>query len=187
MVRAIELETERLILRQWKDNDYPNFAEMNSDPEVMKYYPSLMNKYESNEMANKIRSLISKRGWGFWAVEEKESNKFIGFAGLHEPISELPFSPCVEIGWRLGRECWGKGYATEAAKASLNYAFELLELGKVYSFSTVGNKRSRAVMERLGMVNTYKNFQHPTVPVGSPLREHVLYELTKERWNDTAV
>ena len=187
MVKVVELETERLNLRQWKDSDYPVFAEMSSDPEVMEFYPKVLSENESNEIANKIHTLIAKRGWGFWAVERKENNQFIGFVGLHEPVPELPFSPCVEIGWRLGKEHWGKGYATEAAKESLKYAFESLKLGNVVSFATVGNKRSRAVMERLNMVNTYRNFEHPELPVGSPLREHVLYELTKERWNETAV
>ena len=138
-------------------------------------------------MARKIQSLISARGWGFWAVEEKKSKRFLGFVGLHVPLPELPFSPCVEIGWRLAKEYWGKGYATEAAKASLEVAFGPLNLTEVYSFTPVGNTRSRAVMERLNMLNTRNNFEHPNVPVGNPLREHVLYKLTKERWNDTVI
>ena len=185
MPKIVELETERLILRQWNDTDYPAFYEMSSDPEVMKYYPNLMSRSESDEMADKIRSLISNKGWGFWAVEEKEDNKFIGFVGLHEPLPELPFSPCVEIGWRIKREKWGMGFATEAAKEALNFAFDLLNLEKIYSFATVGNKKSRAVMERLGMANTNKNFEHPEMPKDSPLREHVLYELSREQWYKT--
>jgi len=185
MIEVIQLETQRLKLRQWQESDYPIFAEMNSDPEVMKYYPSLMTKTESDKMANKIQGLISKRGWGFWAVEEQKNKQFIGFVGLHEPIQELPFSPCVEIGWRLAKQYWGKGYATEAAKASLNFAFGILALPKVYSFTSVNNLRSRTVMERINMVNTHQNFEHPKVPLGSPLREHVLYEITREQWNET--
>jgi len=186
MVQVIEVETDRLKLRQWKESDSPFFAEMNSDPVVMEYYPSVMSKAESDEMANKIQSLISSRGWGLWAVKEKHHKKFIGFVGLHEPIHELPFSPCVEIGWRLAKESWGKGYATEAAKAALNIAFGQLDLSKVYSFASVVNSRSRAVMDRLNMVNTHQNFEHPKVPVGSLLREHVLYEITKAQWKKFA-
>lgn len=182
MDNVIELETERLNLRQWKDSDYPKFADMNSSPEVMAYYPRTMSKPESDALAYKIQTLISNRGWGFWAVEEKKSNNFIGFVGLHEPTPDLPFSPCVEIGWRLAKDYWGKGYATEAAKAALNFAFGPLNLAKVYSFTSVRNLRSRAVMERLNMINTHRNFEHPKIPPGDPLREHVLYELTRERW-----
>ncbi|NOZ54860.1 MAG: GNAT family N-acetyltransferase [Gammaproteobacteria bacterium] len=185
MPNIVELETERLILKQWKDSDYRVFTGMSSDPEVMRYYPSLMSRSESNEMADKIRSLISDKGWGFWAVEEKDDNKFIGFVGLHEPVPELSFSPCVEIGWRIRKEKWGKGFATEAAKEALNFAFEVLKLDKVYSFSTVKNQKSRAVMERLGMINTHKNFEHPEIPTDSPLRDHVLYEVRREQWYKT--
>jgi ribosomal-protein-alanine N-acetyltransferase len=138
-------------------------------------------------MADKIKSLISKRGWGFWAVEVKNNMQFIGFVGLHEPSRELPFSPCVEIGWRLSKEFWGKGYATEAAKEALKIAFNHLTIMKIYSFTSQSNARSRAVMERLNMVNTNRDFAHPDVPVGSPLRQHVLYELTKEQWNENAI
>lgn len=187
MAKVIELETKRLKLRQWTESNYPLFSEMSSDLMVMEYYPSTMSETESNEMANKIQSLISERGWGFWAVEEKNKKKFIGFVGLHEPIQELPFSPCVEIGWRLSKEYWGRGYAAEAAKESLKFAFGSLNLSKVYSFTSVNNERSRTVMERLNMVNTHQNFEYPSIPSDSPLRRHVLYELTNERWNKTAI
>lgn len=182
MVDVIEPETDRLKLRQWKKEDYPAFAIMNADPVVMEYFPSTLNESESNEIAHKIQSIISARGWGFWAVEEKNTGNFIGFVGLHVPLPELPCSPCVEIGWRLGRRYWGKGYATEAAVAALKVGFERLGLNEVYSFTVVGNFKSRAVMERLNMINIQKNFDHPMVPVGNPLREHVLYILTKNQW-----
>lgn len=182
MPKITELETKRLKLRQWKESDYPIFSEMTSDRDVMRFYPSLMSKSESDEMANKIRGLISEKGWGFWAVEEKENKKFIGFVGLHEPAPELPFSPCVEIGWRLRKESWGKGFATEASKEALKFAFRVLGLSRVYSFASVDNQKSRAVMERLNMENTNQNFEHPSMPVGSPLREHVLYKINRERW-----
>jgi len=182
MAETIELETHRLKLRQWRKSDFPAFALINGDPVVMEYFPSTLSETESNAMALKIQSLISERGWGFWAVEDKVSKKFIGFVGLHVPLAKLPFSPCVEIGWRLASKFWGKGYATEAASAALNVAFGRLNLVKVYSFAPKGNAKSRAVMERLHMVNTHQNFEHPSIPAGHRLREHVLYELTKTRW-----
>lgn len=185
MIQIIESETARLKLRQWRDNDYTDFSELNADPAVMEHFPSTLSKTKSDEIANKIQSLITRRGWGFWAVEEKKTNSFIGFVGLHQPIKELPFSPCVEVGWRLAKQFWGKGYATEAAEAALKIAFERLELDKIYSFTSVGNLRSRAVMERLHMINTNQNFEHPEIPAGNPLREHVLYSLTKDQWKQS--
>ncbi len=104
----------------------------------------------------------------------------MGFVGLHEPAYELPITPCVEIGWRLAKEYWGKGYATEAGKASLEIAFKILNLQEVYSFASVSNRQSWAVMERLKMKNTNKNFEHPIIPQNNPLREHVLYKITKQ-------
>ena len=183
MTHITELETERLRLRQWQDSDYPVFADINADPEVMKYYPKTLTPAESDEMANKIKSLISQRGWGFWALEQKQDKKFIGFVGLHEPTYELPVSPCIEVGWRLSKAHWGKGLATEAGRAALKFAFETLRLSRVYSFASVQNQKSRSVMERLKMSNTHKNFEHPIIPTGNPLREHVLYKLTKQQWN----
>lgn len=179
----IELKTKRLKLRQWQESDFPLFANINADLEVMAHFPSTMSQTQSNEMAKRIQALISERGWGFWAIEKKKTHEFIGFVGLHEPIMELPFSPCVEIGWRLAKEHWGKGYASEAAKEALKFAFGPLSLAKVYSFTSTSNLKSRAVMERLKMVNTRQNFEHPQIPPGNLLREHVLYEITRERWN----
>ena len=177
-----ELKTERLLLRQWVGQDLPVFAELNSDPEAMEFFPALLSREESSAVAEKCQSLISERGWGFWAVELKSSGEFIGFVGLHIPKSNLPFSPCVEIGWRLLKKYWGKGYATEAAQASLVYAFNTLNLNEVVSFTTVSNRRSRSVMQRLGLSNTHQNFEHPDLDKGHPLSEHVLYKITKQAW-----
>ena len=182
MREAEELETERLILRQWKDSDYPLFAEMSSDPVVMEFYPSTLSREESDAMANKIKGLIADQSWGFWAVERKKDQEFIGFVGLHKPTYELPVTECVEVGWRLRKEYWGKGYATEAAKEALRFGFETLKLKEIYSFASVLNKRSWAVMERLNMSNTGNNFEHPSIPKGHSLREHVLYKITNEQW-----
>ena len=182
MADVIKLETNRLKMRQWKDSDRPFFAALNADPVVMEYFPAVLEASESNAMAKTIQQLISRRGWGFWAVEEKKSRAFIGVVGLHVPIAELPFSPCVEIGWRLAREFWGKGYATEAAAAALHVAFRQLDLREVFAFTPIDNARSRAVMERLHMENTQRNFDHPAISEGHRLCEHVLYRLSRKRW-----
>lgn len=162
-----ELETPRLKLRQWQTADLEPFAELNADPRVMEFFPALLNRTESDAMAERIRSLIAQRGFGFWAVELKESGSFIGFVGLHIPAAELPFSPCVEIGWRLGFPYWGQGYATEAAREALRFAFAELNLPEIVSFTAVGNLRSRAVMERLAMRPQSETFPHPDIPCAS--------------------
>ena len=178
----IELKTERLLLRQWRSEDMPGFAELNADPEVMEFYPELLSPQASNAGAEKFKSLISKNGWGFWAVESTPERSFIGLVGLHRPTYDLPFGPCVEIGWRLARVYWGKGYATEAARVCLEFAFDQLNLSEVYAFTSVPNMKSRAVMERLDMVNLQANFDHPMMPHDSPLREHVVYKIDKQQW-----
>ncbi|MDQ2075900.1 GNAT family N-acetyltransferase [Marinimicrobium sp. ABcell2] len=176
-----ELETDRLCLRQWRDDDLRVFAELNSDPVVMEYFPKCLERAESDSLADTCKQLITDRGWSFWAASLKESGAFIGFVGLHDP-AYLPFSPCVEVGWRLHKNYWGQGYATEAANASLRFAFEELHLDEVVSFTTVRNQRSRSVMERLGMTNTGNNFNHPKIEPDHPLSEHVLYKITKSDW-----
>lgn len=120
--------------------------------------------------------LIDERGWGFWPVEERASGRFIGFVGLHVPSDELPFSPCVEIGWRLAKSYWGLGYATEAARAVITFGFEQLHVGELVAFTAIANLKSRAVMERLGMQFSAE-FDHPQVAMESGLRRHVLYRL----------
>ena len=157
-------------------------ASINADSTVMKYYPKLLSRQESNAAVEKFKSLISKNGWGFWAVESTRDRSFIGLVGLHKPAYKLPFGPCVEIGWRLARASWGQGYATEAGTACLDFAFGELELSEVFAFSSVPNMKSRAVMERLDMENIQANFDHPTVPHNSPLREHVVYKIDSQKW-----
>ena len=182
MAEIIELTTKRLRLRQWKREDFPAFANLNADPEVMRYYPDTLSEEESNDMAQRFGAIITFKSWGFWVVEKLDDKKFMGFVGLHEPTYDLPVTPCVEIGWRLARKYWGHGYASEAAKASLEVAFEELDLPEVYSFTSILNAKSQAVMERLGMVNMNQNFEHPMIPEGSPLREHLLYKIDKKSW-----
>ena len=182
MPAAIEIETERLLLRQWKESDLAPFAVMNSDKRVMEFYPALLNQQESDAMANTCKSLIAEQGWGFWALEEKNTGRFIGFTGLHIPKHELPFSPCVEIGWRLAPEYWGKGLVTEAAQAALNIAFRKLGLDEVVSFTAKANIRSAAVMERLGMIRQASNFEHPALPKGHELSEHIWYKIERGQY-----
>jgi len=170
------IETDRLRLRQWKKRDREPFSVLNSDSEVMQYFPALLNKFESDAMLLKFQLLISKNGWGFWACELKDSGEFIGFIGLHAPEAGLPFEPCIEIGWRIAKKYWGCGYATEAAQACVDFGFKTLNLESIVSFAVKSNSRSIAVMERIGMSNTNRNFEHPKVNV-SHLKEHVLYEI----------
>jgi len=184
MTDIIEFETSRLRLRQWRDQDLKAFAKMNADAKVMDYYPSIITSEQSNELADKIQEKIKENGWGFWALELKSTNTFIGFTGLNQPSYDLPVTPCIEIGWRLAHEHWGNGYVTEAARKCLDVAFESLKFPTVYSFTSVQNKRSEAVMQRLNMVNMEQNFEHPIIPIGNPLREHVLYKITKLEWSN---
>ncbi len=178
----IKFKTKRLVLRGWQPSDYAPFARINADQEVMKYFPTPLSEVESNANAEIISSLIDKRGWGFWAVEIPAISSFIGFVGLHIPAVKLPFSPCVEIGWRLDKEFWGHGYATEAANFALEYGFTELDLNEIVSFTATQNKASQAVMERIGMSRDSETFEHPSIPVGNPLREHFLYRLEKAAW-----
>jgi len=178
MADLIEFETERLRLRQWLPADRDPFAALNSDSRVMEFFPSPLTRGESNTMADRCQSLIEERGWGFWAVEYKSTREFIGFVGLHTPSAELPFSPCVEVGWRLAFQHWGKGFATEAASEAVRVGFQLLHLREIVSFTTLGNRRSRAVMERLGMRES-GTFEHPHVPESTGLRQHCLYRLSR--------
>ena len=179
---TLSLETDRLILRQWCDRDFNGFCEMNADPEVMRYFPKTLTESECREFMSKMSSLIREQGWGFWAVEIKASKEVIGFVGLNSPRTKLPFTPCVEVGWRLHKRYWGYGYATEAGKKSLEYGFTHLNLEEIVAFTTESNINSRKVMDRLGMKNTGENFRFPELPLNHPLSEHVLYKVTKSEW-----
>lgn len=182
MAELIEPETSRLILRQWRPEDRAPFAELNADPVAMEHFPKTLTRVESDALADRIEGLIAERGWGFWAVEIKTTVEFIGFVGLHVPRADLPMSPCVEIGWRLLREHWGQGYATEAAEAALRVGFERLDLPEIVSFTALANARSQRVMERLGMARDPATFEHPDVPEGHPARTHCLYRLSRGAW-----
>ncbi len=187
MTKNANLKTERLVLRQWREDDLELFARMNADPRVMEYFPATLSKEESDQMAKRMEMKIAERGWGWWAVSVPGVAEFIGFIGLNNvDKSNLAahFTPAIEIGWRLAFDYWGKGYATEGAKAALSYGFETLDLSEIVSFTAVENMRSRRVMERIGMHhNPSDDFEHPKLPEGHPLRKHVLYRLNQKEWN----
>ncbi len=176
-------ETRRLLLRQWQQGDLDSFAQLSADVDVMRYLPGVLNREQSDALGARIQSLITERGWGFWAVEIKELHAFAGFVGLHIPTADLPFNPCVEIGWRLAKPFWGNGYATEAAHAAAHFAFTTLALTEIVAFTTVANYPSQRVMERLGMQRDPETFLHPELPADSPLSEHCLYRLSADSWS----
>ncbi|WP_166422556.1 GNAT family N-acetyltransferase [Paraglaciecola sp. 20A4] len=176
------LETDRLILRNWIQSDYTPFYALNADPVAMRYFPSIYTQAQSDSLADKCKAHITQNGWGLWAVCTKSDNFFIGFVGLHTPDTNLPCSPCIEIGWRLQPEYWGLGYASEAAHKALEYGFNELALPEIVSFTAKINQPSRVVMKRIGMRDTTRNFQHPSLSSDNPLAEHVLYNITRDRW-----
>jgi RimJ/RimL family protein N-acetyltransferase len=180
-------ENARLLLRAWRPEDREPFARINADPEVMEYFVSPMARHESDASMDRIEAGIAEHGFGLWAVEERETAAFIGFAGLSDQTFESPFTPAFEVGYRLARQSWGQGYATEAAKEAVRYGFAEVGLREIVSITAVGNARSRAVMEKLGMTrNPADDFDHPGAPDGHPLRRHVLYRLTDAQWQAAA-
>jgi RimJ/RimL family protein N-acetyltransferase len=166
------LRTDRLVLRQWCDADREPFAAMGQSAEVMRHFPALISREQSDAFVDRATAHIDQHGWGLWAVEH--DGIFIGFTGLAVPRFEASFLPGTEIGWRLAAHAWGNGFATEAARAVLGYAFDELGLPRVLSFTTVKNERSRAVMERIGM-RWLLDFEHPNIAAGHPQRPHLLY------------
>lgn len=173
------LRTERLVLRDWRDADFEALAALNADPEVMEHFPAVLDRSASDVLAGRIRSHLAEHGWGLWAVEVEGA--FIGFTGLSVPRFDAHFTPAVEVGWRLARPAWGHGYATEAARAALEFAFGGLALDEVVSFTATTNLRSQKVMQRLGMTHDpADDFDHPDLPAGHHLQRHVLYRLGRE-------
>ena len=156
---------------------------MNADHEVMRYFPSTQTRDSSDHSIDMWQSELEQRGWSNWAVEVLESKAFAGFIGLSIPKRVLPFTPCVEVGYRLAREYWGKGIATEGAKTALCVGFDELGLEEIVSFTALLNLPSQAVMQRIGMVNADQDFDHPAVPEGSPLRRHCLYRIKRTQWH----
>lgn len=184
MVEPIEVATPRLRLRQWRDADRTPFAALNADPAVMRYFASVMTREASDRSVDTWQAELAERGWSNWAVEMVRTGEFIGFVGLSVPRrAELPFMPCVEIGWRLARAFWRHGYASEAARAALRVGFERLGLAEIVSFTSLVNRPSRAVMERIGMHDAGEDFDHPALPEGSELRRHCLYRISRRAWS----
>ena len=157
---------------------------MNADEAVMEFFPSVLGQDESKEAASKYQKKLEENGWGFWVMEKLSDGAFMGLVGLNR-VDDLPIDDCVEVGWRLAKEYWGSGYATEAARACLEFAFTTLNLEEVVAITTVNNIRSQAVMERLGMHDAGKNFDHPKVAAATGLREHVVYKICRERFQKT--
>ncbi len=185
MIKINNIYTDRLHLRRWKEEDTAAFASLNADPIVMEYFPSVLSPEESNVLANRMDSSFERWGYGWWAVELKETRTFIGCVGLSVPSFEAHFTPCVEVGWRLAKQYWGKGYATEAAQAAIDVGFKHFGLKQIVSFTVPANQRSRAVMERLGMTHQESDdFAHPKLPADHPLSKHVLYRLSREQWRE---
>lgn len=177
-----QLVTERLLLRQWQNTDFAPFAQLNADPQVMRYFPHCLSQQESDALGIRLQNLIAERGWGVWAVECMHTQTFIGFVGLNKPQTAWSFQPCVEIAWRLARPFWGKGYATEAASKVLQFGFEQLRLKEIVAFTSLNNQPSQAVMERLAMKRDPQTFMHPELTEDSPLCEHCLYRLPRQHW-----
>lgn len=167
--------TNRLILREWHDEDLPPYSRMNSDPAVMEYFPSILTEAESLAHINKIRKQFTATEFGLYAAELKATGEFIGFIGFSVPAFESFFTPCVEIGWRLAKSYWGRGLATEGARACLHFGFTQLGFSEIYSWTPSLNLRSSRVMQKTGM-QFVQVFEHPLIAQGHPLREHVLYK-----------
>lgn len=179
---APTLETDRLILRHWKNEDLEPFAVMNSDPRVMEFFPNPLSEKESDQLAITIQKELVEKKYGLWAIEVKGEASFIGFVGLHYPSFEAHFTPCIEIAWRLAYPHWGKGYAMEASSRASDYGLNELNLEEIVSFTASCNNRSIKVMEKLGMRHDpSENFEHSKLPEGHPLKLHVLYRLGKKR------
>jgi RimJ/RimL family protein N-acetyltransferase len=175
-----ELRTDRLLLRRWRAEDREPFAALNADPRVMEHFPATLTREQSDAMVDRIEARLADDGWGLWAVEVVGGAPFAGFVGLARPSFEPPWGPCVEVGWRLAAEHWGKGYAPEAGAACLRFAWEVVGLDEVVSFTTERNAKSRRVMEKLGLRHDpARDFDHPTVPADWDGRRHVLYAISR--------
>ena len=176
-----EIRTERLVLRRWRPDDVAPFAAINADPAVMEYFLAPLTLEETTALIERIEESFRTKGYGLWAVETQNGEQLAGFVGLAPVEGPYPFAPAVEVGWRLARACWGQGFATEAAIASLRFGFDKIGLTEIVSFTSIINDRSRRVMERIGMTNDPdEDFDHPRLPDGHPLRRHVLYRIRRD-------
>jgi RimJ/RimL family protein N-acetyltransferase len=182
LVDIVTLRTERLILREWRDADLAPFAELNADPEVMRFFPDVLDRAASNTMAAGIMARMADDGFGLWAAEVPGVAPFIGFIGLARPRFTAHFTPAIEVGWRLARPFWGRGYAPEGAREAVRFGFTELGLDEIVSMTTPANLSSQRVMQKLGMRHDpADDFDHPMLPEGHPIRRHVLYRLRASR------
>ena len=182
-----ELRTDRLVLRRWRDDDREPFARLNADPVVMEHFPGRLTRAKSDDLVDRIEADFEVQGYGLWAAEVLGVAPFIGFVGLNFAKFDAHFTPALEVGWRLDRPYWGFGYASEGGRAALRFAFGNLDVDEVVSFTTVGNKRSRRVMERLGLRRDPRDdFEHPNLPEGHRIRPHVLYRIDRAAWESAA-
>lgn len=173
------IRTARLLLRRWREEDREPFAAMNTDPAVMEHFPAPMSRVESDFLVDYIERGFERDGFGLWALELPGEAPFIGFTGLLRVREDRPFAPAVEVGWRLAAPFWRRGLATEAARASLDAGFGVHGLREIVAYTYVGNMRSRAVMERLGMSrDPADDFEHPNVERGHRIARHVLYRVS---------
>jgi RimJ/RimL family protein N-acetyltransferase len=176
-----EVLTPRLLMRRWRASDRAPFAALNADPEVMRYFPAALDRAESDRTIDRFEQRFDRQGVGLWALEVRASGEFIGFTGLNPMPAGVPGEGGQEVGWRLARSAWHRGYATEAATAALEVGFSGLGLPEIWSLTAVVNHPSEAVMKRLGMVR-YAACDHPRVAEGHVLRPHVVYRIGRGRW-----
>ncbi len=178
-----ELHTARIVLRRWRRADREPFAALNADPEVMEHFPNPLSSVESDDFAERSSTDLERRGWGLWAAEITATGTFAGCVGLNPTTFDAPFTPAVEVGWRLARPYWGRGLATEAARGILDHAFAELDLDEIVSFTATTNLRSQRVMQKVGMHHDpVDDFDHPGLPAGHHLRRHVLYRIARPSW-----
>ncbi len=182
MNKKYQFESERLGFRLWSDEDSMPFSRMNSNSQVMQYFPKALNKEESDKLIHRIMNHFNDYGYGLWAVDIKDTDEFIGFIGFSTATFESDFTPCVEIGWRLDNRYWNKGYATEGANKCLEYGFNHLGLSDIFSFTATMNKPSINVMKKIGL-KEQGTFLHPNLDVDHPLRPHVLYKIDKKAYD----
>ncbi|HEV2885719.1 MAG TPA: GNAT family N-acetyltransferase [Jatrophihabitans sp.] len=181
------MRTARLAMRRWQASDRERFAALNADPQVMAYFPAPLDRVASDAFVDRIEAGFEANGFGLWALERLDTGEFIGFTGLNLARFEAHFTPAVEVGWRLCRQAWGHGFATEAGRQALTVGFSEYGLAEIVSFTAVGNAASRAVMRRLGMSrDPAEDFEHPALPPGHPLRRHALYRLSRSAFSRDA-
>jgi RimJ/RimL family protein N-acetyltransferase len=178
VARFDSIRTERLLMRRWRDADRRPFAAMNADPEVMRYFPAMLDRGASDEHLDRMEALFERQGFGLWALEDAATGRFLGFTGLNPMPAGVPGAGGMEVGWRLARHAWRQGYATEAGTAALGVAFHGAGLAEVWSMTAVLNEPSQAVMRRLGMT-LHAHFEHPRIEPGHPLRPHVVFRIPR--------